>query len=76
MTRKIGAFTIHKRLGDGQFGTVYLGEGPVDSQLTGSPVIRTVAIKILNDPGDPTAQASLVREFRLMDQVRHRSLCS
>ena len=73
--QRIGNYTIVRELGTGQFGTVFLAEGVVPSRYRATDTVRRVAIKVLKDPGDPTAQASLVREFELMDQVRHRSLC-
>jgi len=73
--RRIGHYTLLRELGTGQFGTVYLGEGVVPTRFKSEDTVRRVAIKVLKEPGDPTAQASLVREFELMDQVRHRSLC-
>ena len=47
----------------------------IPSKRGASDAPQRVALKILKDPGDPTAKASLGREFELMDQVRHRSLC-
>lgn len=73
--RRVGHYTLLRELGTGQFGTVYLAEGVVPTRYKVGETAKQVAIKVLKDPGDPTAQASLVREFELMDQVRHRSLC-
>ena len=75
MVGRIGQYDIIRELGSGQFGTVYLGVGEVPIHQGRRRVQKKVAVKVLRDPGNPSAQASLAREFQLMDQVRHRSLC-
>ncbi|MBW1878090.1 MAG: serine/threonine protein kinase [Deltaproteobacteria bacterium] len=71
----IGHYQVHEELGAGHFGTVYLAEGEVPGRGPSGPRRRQVAIKVLRDPGDPDAMETLVQEFDLLDQVKHRTIC-
>jgi len=62
-------------LGEGHFGTVYMGRGAVPSADGGrSDRARRVAIKQLR-VWSMGGFETLVREFELLGQVRHRALC-
>ncbi|MBT3218924.1 MAG: serine/threonine protein kinase, partial [Proteobacteria bacterium] len=71
MTEKIGKYQIARELGSGHFGTVYLAWGEVPNRGRKQ---RWVAIKRLNDSADRKARQTLIHEFALMEQVKHRSL--
>jgi serine/threonine protein kinase len=71
----IGQYEIVKELGSGHYGTVWLAEGEVPGKGVSGPRRRQVAIKKLRNPGDPAARETLAREFELLDQVKHRSIC-
>ena len=73
--RYIGQYEVLQELGAGHFGTVYLAEGEVPGRGVSGPRRRQVAIKVLKDPGDPEAFETLVQEFDLLDQVKHRTIC-
>ena len=75
MAKYIGHYEILSELGSGYFGTVYLGEGDVPGKGSSGPRRRKVAIKKLRDPGDAHARETLRREFDLLAQVHHRSIC-
>lgn len=75
MATYLGHYEIRKELGSGHFGTVYLGFGEVPRKVPGQPRPQLVAIKKLRDPTDGVARRTLKREFDLLEQVRHRSVC-
>ncbi len=75
MARYLGQYEILKELGAGHFGTVYQADGEVPGRGVSGPRRRLVAIKKLKNPADPVAKETLQREFELLDQVKHRSLC-
>lgn len=75
MAKYLGQYEVLRELGSGTFGTVYLCDGEVPGKGVSGPRRRKVAIKKLRQPGDAAAREMLVREFELLDQVRHRSLC-
>jgi len=63
MPRRLGAYRLLDRIGEGGMGVVYLARGPGH---------RTVALKVLRSSvaGDPTARRRLAREVETMQRVR------
>ncbi len=70
--RQIGSYKVEAVLGEGHFGTVYMGRGTVPGDDSGRQ--RRVAIKQLR-VWSMGGFETLVREFELLGQVRHRALC-
>ena len=71
MKRRIGNYDVICELGAGQFGTVYLAHGGVGAAAS----VSMVAIKQLHDRRKSGALDELRREFELLEQARHRSIC-
>lgn len=68
-TISIGSFRVVSLLGEGAFGAVWLCDAPV-----GYPHGEQVAVKQLHGGAGQAAFETLVQEFDLLSQVRHRSL--
>lgn len=75
MPERIGRYRVLKVLGEGHFGAVYLGEGEVPGKGPRAARNRLVAIKQLRGEWTMGGFETLVREFELLDRVKHRSLC-
>jgi serine/threonine protein kinase len=69
---RIGNYEVYAELGSGTFGTVYRALGAVPG-VSRRP--RWVAIKVLRDANDRGAWDTLRNEFKLLQQVKHRSVC-
>ena len=74
MLGKLAQYTLIKEIGAGYFGTVYLAVGKVPGRGPAPPKRRLVAIKKLNDNTDQESVYLLLREFSLLDQVKHRCI--
>ncbi len=74
MSDAIGRYRVLGHLGEGHFGKVMLAEGDVPMP-DGRRRTRRVAIKKLREPWSMGAFETLVHEFQLLEQVKHRSLC-
>ena len=72
---RIGQYVVRKVLGEGHFGTVYLAEGDIPGKGPRSARHKLVAIKQLRGEWTMRGFETLVREFELLDRVKHRSLC-
>jgi serine/threonine protein kinase len=72
---RIGQYVVRSVLGEGHFGTVYLGEGDIPGKGPRSSRHKLVAIKQLRGEWTMRGFETLVREFELLDRVKHRSLC-
>lgn len=66
-------YKIVREIGSGHFGTVYLAIGDVPGRGLSGRKRRVVAIKKLND-ANPESVELLLREFSLLDQVKHRCI--
>jgi serine/threonine protein kinase len=67
----IGRYRVLRRLGEGHFGVVWLAEGRFVAD--GPP--QKVAIKQLSGEWSLKRFETLVREFDLLAQVKHPSIC-
>ena len=67
--RQIDSYKIVKELGNGGFGTVYLGENILDSSIK-------VALKIANQQlsKDTVFVEALKKEYRLLNQLHHSQI--
>ena len=74
MIGKLAQYTLIKEIGAGYFGTVYLAVGEVPGRGPAPAKRRLVAIKKLNDNTDAESVYLLLREFSLLDQVKHRCI--
>ncbi len=74
LARYIGSYEVMRELGSGHFGAVYLGVGEPPARGRQPQRRRLVAIKKLKDSADPESLEALVREFSLLDQVKHRGV--
>ena len=66
-------YRIVREIGSGHFGTVYLAVGSVPGRGLAGRKQRVVAIKKLNN-ATPESIELLLREFSLLDQVKHRCI--
>ncbi len=73
MSRYIRNYEILRELGSGQFGQVFVGVGEVPGRGLSAGKRRMVAIKQLHR-ADPHHRELLVREFELLDEVKHRGI--
>ncbi|MEQ1567723.1 MAG: serine/threonine-protein kinase, partial [Myxococcota bacterium] len=75
MIGPIGRYEVLQALGEGYFGVVYLARGEVPGKGPRGSRSRTVAIKQLRGEWTQRGFETLVREFELLDRVKHRSIC-
>ena len=73
MSRYIRNYEIVRELGAGHFGQVFVGVGEVPGRGLNAGRRRMVAIKQLKHQ-DPHHRELLVREFELLDEVKHRGI--
>ncbi|MEZ4234654.1 MAG: serine/threonine-protein kinase [Myxococcota bacterium] len=73
--QRIGHYEVLGVLGEGHFGAVYLAQGEVPGRGPSRSRTRRVAIKQLRGEWTMRAFETLVREFELLERVKHRSLC-
>ncbi|MGH8897079.1 MAG: protein kinase domain-containing protein [Egibacteraceae bacterium] len=64
--RRLGHYELRRVVGRGGMATVYEGYQP--------SLGRVVAVKVLDEPGDPQFAARFVREARLIGQLEHRNI--
>ena len=73
--RRIAQYSVAQKLGEGQFGTVYLAVGNVPTRMHGRDTRRrVVALKQLRDINDARSENLLKQEFSLLAQVKHRCI--
>lgn len=66
--RRLGHYELRQVVGRGGMATVYEGYQP--------SLGRVVAVKVLDEVGDPRFAARFVREARLIGQLEHRNIVS
>ncbi len=74
VTGSIRNYEIIKELGAGHFGTVFMAVGQVPGRGLSAGTRRLVAIKKLNRQSNAESATQLLREFALLDQVKHRGI--